>query len=117
MHKSDKSMMEFSVDGTRIDMTLDVIKKILIGDREGMRRLIDIVNRQEFKSDDYEYFKTLKNPSNQIEHLDWDTGEPMGEPICYEPKLNDHFSRWLNNQSDFDFQPDPDLINDLIKDL
>ena len=69
-------------------------------DKEGIRRLIQIANIQEVSHSDFEYFNQPLNinTGEQMHFLDSD-GNSIGDPLCFEPILEDDFEKWLNKPS------------------
>ena len=117
--------MKFTEDNLSITIELKTLKAILLGDREGLKRLINIVNEQIFTPDDTAYFSKLKNPS-KMHYVAWWGDDYSGEPLCHEPELLNDFKKYLNadkvqsnntvhNYLDFDWLEadfDFDLLDD-----
>ena len=79
-------------------IALHIMKRVLSGkDKEGLRRLIQITSIQEVSHSDFEYFKRPLNinTGEQMHFLD-SKGNSIGEPLCFEPILEDDFEKWLN---------------------
>ena len=117
--------MKFTEDMMSITIELKTLKAILLGDREGLKRLITIVNEQFFTASDTDYFNKLQNPSKMLE-VAWEGDEFTGEPLCHEPELLNDFKKYLNadkvqpnntvhKPEDFEL-PEPDFDFDLLDD-
>lgn len=90
--------MKFSDDGKRLDIKLKDLKALT--DREGLKRLIRIANSQNITKEDKSFFKNYKNPNQQIEYINYFTGEVEGEPICPDPSIPGLLRRWLDGEED-----------------
>ena len=89
-------------------IALHIMKRVLSGkDKEGMRRLINIVNIQEVSHSDFEYFKQPLNiTTGEQTHILDSKNNSIGEPLCYEPILEDDFEKWLNKPLNQDTNDD-----------
>jgi len=90
--------MKFSDDGKRLDIKLKDLKALT--DREGLKRLIRIANSQNITKEDKSFFANYKNPNQQIEYINYFTGEVEGEPICNDPMIAGLLRRWLDGEGD-----------------
>ena len=98
-----------------IEIELATMKRVLTGkDKEGMKRLIRIVNTQEFTPDDTEYFKKPFEISNQY-YLLGDDDKPVGEPLCFDINLDMKFAKWLDEPLGLDYDLDLSMIKDPFK--
>ena len=108
--------MRFSTSKT-IEIELATMKRVLSGkDKEGMKRLISIVNTQEFTPDDTEYFNKPFKIDKQYDVLG-KNNEPVGEPLCYDFELNldMEFAKWLDEPLSLDMDIDLSMIKDPFK--
>jgi len=106
--------MRFSTSKT-IEIELSTMKRVLSGkDKEGMKRLISIVNTQEFTPDDTEYFNKPFKIDKQYDVLG-KNNEPVGEPLCFDINLDMKFAKWLDEPLGLDYNIDLSMIKDPFK--
>tara|TARA_R100000935_G_scaffold43734_1_gene66190 strand:+ start:539 stop:859 length:321 start_codon:yes stop_codon:yes gene_type:complete len=106
--------MRFSTSKT-IEIELSTMKRVLSGkDKEGMKRLISIVNTQEFTPDDTEYFNKPFKIDKQYDVLG-DDDKPVGEPLCFDINLDMKFAKWLDEPLGLDYNIDLSMIKDPFK--
>ena len=106
--------MRFSTSKT-IEIELSTMKRVLSGkDKEGMKRLISIVNTQEFTPDDNEYFNKPFKIDKQYDVLG-DDDKPVGEPLCFDINLDMKFAKWLDEPLGLDYNIDLSMIQDPFK--
>jgi len=108
--------MRFSTSKT-IEIELFTMKRVLSGkDKEGMKRLITIVNDQIITSADTEHFDKdfMEDLGIHYEFLDEDN-KLSGEPICYDPVLDFGFAKWLDEPLGLDYDIDLSIIKDPFK--
>lgn len=106
--------MRFSTSKT-IEIELSTMKRVLSGkDKEGMKRLISIVNTQEFTPDDTEYFNKPFKIDKQYDVLG-DDDKPVGEPLCFDINLDMKFAKWLDEPLGLDYDIDLSMIQDPFK--
>jgi len=98
-----------------IEIELSIMKRVLSGkDKEGMKRLISIVNTQEITTDDIEHFKKPFKIDKQYDVLDKDN-KPVGEPLCFDLNLDMGFAKWLDEPLGLDYDIDLSMIQDPFK--
>ena len=106
--------MRFSTSKT-IEIELSTMKRVLSGkDKEGMKRLISIVDTQEFTPDDTEYFNKPFKIDKQYDVLG-DDDKPVGEPLCFDINLDMKFAKWLDEPLGLDYDIDLSMIKDPFK--
>ena len=85
-------------------------------DKEGMKRLITIVNDQIITSADTEHFdkEFMEDLGGAVEFLDEDN-KFSGEPLSLDLKLDMDFAKWLDEPLDLDYAIDLSMIKDPFK--